>query len=118
MRTSHHWKESNNERLYFMNTAHGHTEHSAHGPPNPPRPVHFYCAAPEAQFVELAGDFNDWNPMPMERSADGWWFAHVKLTHGDYRYRFLVDGKPMLDPNALGVIRDEQGEQASLVAVN
>ena len=56
--------------------------------------------------------------MPMERSADGWWFAHVKLTHGDYRYRFLVDGKPMLDPNALGVIRDEQGEQASLVAVN
>lgn len=33
-------------------------------------------------------------------------------------YRFLVDGQPVLDPNATGVVRDAQGEKASLIAVS
>jgi 1,4-alpha-glucan branching enzyme len=82
------------------------------------KPVNFYCAAPQAKSVELAGDFNHWHPFPMERSVDGWWLAHVELTHGHHQYRFLVDGKPMLDPHATGVVRDEQGERVSLIAVS
>ncbi|MDR3378458.1 MAG: glycogen-binding domain-containing protein [Verrucomicrobiae bacterium] len=100
-----------------MNTVHGQAEHSPHITPHSAKPHTFYCAAPDAQTVELAGDFSDWSPVPMERSVDGWWFVLVELAHGDYRYRFLVDGNPVLDPNA-GVIRDEQGEQASLMVVS
>jgi len=82
------------------------------------KPVNFYCAAPSAKRVELAGDFNQWHPFPMERSVDGWWFAQVQLCHGHHQYRFLVDGRPMLDPQASGIARDAHDEQTSLIAVS
>ncbi|SPE60052.1 Glycoside hydrolase family 13 domain protein [Verrucomicrobia bacterium] len=84
------------------------------------KPVNFYCAAPKAKSVCLVGDFNDWNSasLPMERRLDGWWFLQVPLTHGHHHYRFLVDGKPMLDPRATGVARNEANEQVSLLAVS
>lgn len=82
------------------------------------KPVNFYCAAPQAGKVELVGDFNHWHPLPMQKSMDGWWLARVELCHGHHQYRFLVDGKPVLDPNAMGVARDEQGERVSLLAVS
>jgi len=62
----------------------------------------FFCDAPQAEKVLLVGDFNDWNPRatPMARQPDGRWMASLELTHGYHEYLFLVDGKPMLDPNA------------------
>ena len=54
----------------------------------------------------------------MERRADGWWYAQITLCHGHHQYRFIVDGKSMLDPKASGAGRDERGEEVSLVAVS
>ena len=87
---------------------------------NMAKPVHFFCEAPTAQAVHLVGDFNGWNPTAelMTRRVDGWWFAELDLTHGHHRYRFIVDGKPRLDPRATGTARDEKGEEASMVAVS
>jgi 1,4-alpha-glucan branching enzyme len=68
--------------------------------------------------VDLVGDFNQWHPLPMQRSVDGWWFAQVQLDHGHHQYRFLVDGRPMLDPQAADIVRDEADERASLMAVS
>jgi 1,4-alpha-glucan branching enzyme len=84
------------------------------------KPVNFYCAAPRAESVNLTGDFNKWNPssLPMERRRDGWWFLQVPLTHGHHQYRFLVDGKPHLDPQATGIARDDRNEEVSLIAVS
>ena len=82
------------------------------------RPINFYCAAPRARSVALVGDFNHWQPFPMQRSVDGWWSAQVELCHGHHQYRFLVDGKPMLDPHATGIARDEHDEHVSLLAVS
>ena len=84
------------------------------------KPIHFYCEAPGAKNVSLVGDFNEWNPSshPMERRVDGWWFIEVPLTHGHHPYRFLVDGKPRLDPQATGVAHDEIDQEVSLVAVS
>jgi 1,4-alpha-glucan branching enzyme len=82
------------------------------------RPNHFYCRAPGAQSVEIAGDFNDWQPAPMSRRPDGCWYIQEMLCHGHHRYRFLVDGQPMLDPAATGVGRGENGEPVSLIAVS
>jgi hypothetical protein len=39
------------------------------------------------------------------------------LKAGHHHYQFLVDGKPMLDPRAHGVARNEQGEKVSMVSV-
>lgn len=82
------------------------------------KPVNFYCAAPEAQQVEITGDFNDWQPAHMSRLLDGWWFVRLQLCHGYHQYRFVVDGSARLDPQATGVSYDEKNEQVSLVAVN
>lgn len=84
------------------------------------KPVTFICVAPAATQVCLAGDFNGWNPEthPMRRQPDGAWLLQMPLHHGHHRYRFLVDGKPVLDPRAHGVARDSHGERVSLIAVS
>ncbi len=84
------------------------------------KPVNFYCAAPGATRVCLAGDFNSWSPTaaPMQRRVDGWWFLQLLLPHGHHRYHFVVDGKPMLDPQASGNTLNEQKERVSIVAVS
>ena len=84
------------------------------------KPVNFLCVAPEAKEVFLIGDFNDWHPTahPMKRQPDGAWQIHLPLNHGHHHYRFLVDGKPVLDPHASGVARDHEGHKASLISVS
>jgi 1,4-alpha-glucan branching enzyme len=118
MKTSHKWNESLNEKLFFMNNTQNYPDHARYSAKNSHKPVNFYCAAPNARLVELAGDFNHWHPLPMQRSVDGWWLAQVQLCHGHHQYRFLVDDRPVLDPHATGVARDEHGEQVSLIAVS
>ena len=80
----------------------------------------FFCHAPEAKRVSIVGDFNNWNPnaTPMIRQPDGRWMASLELRHGYHQYAFLVDGKPVLDPNAAGRTRDSQNQPASLVAIS
>ena len=83
------------------------------------KPVHFYYANPAAKSVSLTGDFNAWHPdaHPMRRREDGWWFIEVPLRHGHHQYLFLVDGQPMLDPQASGIARNYRNERVSLVFV-
>lgn len=84
------------------------------------KPVNFVCVAPDAMRVCLAGDFNEWSPdsNPMHRQPDGAWLVQVQLHHGHHQYRFVVDGKPVLDPRAHGVARGPRGERVSLIAVS
>jgi len=84
------------------------------------KPIHFYCHAPDAREVFIAGDFNDWNPAshPMHRRHDGTWFAEIQLNHGHHHYLYLVDGKRTLDPKAQGIGRNELNEKVSLIAVS
>ena len=84
------------------------------------KPINFYCHAPEAAAVFIIGDFNDWNPTahPMERQYDGTWLIQVPLNHGHHHYLFLVDEKPVLDPRAQGIGRNELNEKVSLIAVS
>jgi 1,4-alpha-glucan branching enzyme len=86
----------------------------------PQRHVTFFCNAPGAESVRLVGDFNEWNPIatPMSRTSDGRWMASLELHHGHHQYLFLVDGKPVLDPNANGIARNDRNEQVSLLAVS
>ena len=67
--------------------------------------------------MQIAGDFNHWVAVPMQRRVDGWWHIQLLLCHGHHQYRFVVDGKSMLDPAATGTGHDETGEKTSLIAV-
>jgi 1,4-alpha-glucan branching enzyme len=84
------------------------------------KPVPFTCYATDAQEVYVTGDFNDWDPKshPLKRMADGAWRTEVTLRHGHHHYLFVVDGRPMLDPLAQGIARNERNEKVSLVAVS
>jgi len=54
----------------------------------------------------------------MTRMPDGGWTIRVELPHGHHQYLFLVDGKPTLDPNAMGKVHNERDETVSLIAIS
>jgi len=84
------------------------------------KPVNFICVAPAARHVCLTGDFNGWDLQahPMQRQPDGAWLLQMPLHHGHHQYRFVVDGKPVLDPRASGIAKNRQGDRVSLIAVS
>ena len=54
----------------------------------------FKIRAPGAKRVQLAGEFNDWDPdsHPLERDDEGFWKVGLRLAPGKYEYKLLVDG--------------------------
>jgi chromosome partitioning protein len=63
--------------------------------------VVFMTLYPHAGIVQLAGDFNNWQPQntPLEKvGEDGVWQIKLNLPQGRYRYRIVVDGKWQQDP--------------------
>ncbi|MFA6318153.1 MAG: glycogen-binding domain-containing protein [Elusimicrobiota bacterium] len=62
--------------------------------------VEFALAAPKAKEVKLVGDFTQWEraAVLMHQRPGGRWETLIPLPPGRYHYRFIVDGKPTLDP--------------------
>ena len=63
--------------------------------------VVFVTLYPRAKSVQVAGDFNDWQPTKtsMEKvGSSGVWQTKLKLPSGKYRYRLVVDGQWQQDP--------------------
>jgi len=80
----------------------------------------FITLYPRASTVQIAGDFNNWQPTknPMRRVGDsGVWQTELKLPQGKYRYRLVVDGQWQQDPyNELTEV-NPFGEYNSIVEV-
>ncbi len=83
-------------------------------------PVNFRYVDPKAKQVKLIGDFNGWDQEAhvMERTPDGAWFLQLSIHSGHHRYLYLVDGEPMLDPQANGVTQSDEGIRVSLMMVS
>ena len=78
----------------------------------------FYDA--DAQKVEIAGDFNSWvtsTEGQMENIEKGVWARVLHLEPGKYRYKFVVDGKWVIDPKNPKVERDPSGNINSLLEI-
>jgi len=63
--------------------------------------VVFVTLYPRAAMVQVAGDFNNWQPeqAPMIKVGDsGVWQTEMNLSPGRYRYRLVVDGQWQQDP--------------------
>lgn len=82
--------------------------------------VRFVIAAPGAQTVSVAGDFNGWSSTqtPLEDAdGSGQWSVTLPLRAGLHEYAFVVDGKRWVaDPFAASA-RDEFGELSSVLRV-
>jgi chromosome partitioning protein len=74
----------------------------------------------EAKKVLIAGDFNNWSPMstPMINRKPGDFWVCLPLRPGRYRYRFVVDGKWMTDPNNNYVEANQFGELNNVIEVD
>jgi len=63
--------------------------------------VIFVTLYPRAHSVQIAGDFNNWQPpkTPLQKVGNsGVWQTKMKLPAGKYRYRLVVDGQWQQDP--------------------
>jgi 1,4-alpha-glucan branching enzyme len=81
----------------------------------------FIANFPDASVVQLAGDFNNWQPerTTMRRSQkDGLWKVKLPLHAGTYRYRFVVDGRWQHDPCNKATENNPYGELNSVVHVS
>lgn len=82
-----------------------------------PNATRLSIRAPEATRVELAGDWNDWTPVPARRAENGVWYADVALAPGEYRYAFRVDGGAWRVPEGAVTSADGFGGKSAYVTV-
>jgi chromosome partitioning protein len=74
-----------------------------------------------ARRVQIAGDFNNWSPMStpmMSNGQPGVFKMSLPLSPGRYRYRFVVDGRWVTDPNNQYVEANQFGELNNVVEVD
>jgi chromosome partitioning protein len=82
--------------------------------------VVFNTLYPRAAAVQVAGDFNNWQPeiTPFEKAGDGKWQLAMPLDKGIYRYRLVVDGQWQQDPYNEWTETNPFGEQNSVLQVH
>lgn len=71
---------------------------------------------PDATNVSLCGTFNRWSHHPMQL-RDGKWEADLAMPHGKYHYKYVVDGKYIVDPGNPLVERSNEGMSFSVKIV-
>lgn len=82
--------------------------------------VMFSTMYPRAKSVQIAGDFNGWEPekTTLDRIDDkGRWHVAMPLEKGVYRYRLVVDGQWQQDPYNEWIEMNPFGEFNSVLSV-
>jgi len=83
--------------------------------------VLFSARFENASRVQVAGDFNNWSPMDTPLTVGpraGVWTTRLPLRPGRYRYRLIVDGRWVTDPNNSYTEANEFGELDNVVEVD
>ncbi|MBN1456950.1 MAG: AAA family ATPase [Sedimentisphaerales bacterium] len=81
----------------------------------------FVTLYPRAKSVQIAGDFNNWQPEKTQLNkvgANGVWQIKLPMTRGKYRYRLVVDGQWQQDPYNEMTEMNPFGEMNSVLYVN
>jgi hypothetical protein len=63
------------------------------------RKIVFVYRNSKVKKVHIIGDFNDWIPRSLKKGKDHKWTVTLAIAPGDYAYNFVVDGRPIRDPN-------------------
>lgn len=73
--------------------------------------------APRARTVELSGDFTNWEAVPLERGASGWWTVTLPIQSGMHQVSVRIDGAAWVVPPGLMTVTDEAGP-AGLLSIS
>ncbi len=81
--------------------------------------ITFVLYKPDAFSVQLAGDFNNWNPsVGVLENKNGYWMTTVNLEPGQYKYMFVVNEKEWIpDPANSEYVISAFGGENSVVEV-
>ena len=79
----------------------------------------FTVKANQVREICLAGDFNQWKvcDAPLLRVGEGVWSITIDLPRGRHEYMFVIDGRWVTDPNAMGYSTDGFGNRNALLVV-
>lgn len=79
--------------------------------------VSFRFFRPDAKAVAVSGDFKQCtNECAMRPDQEqGWWVAEMQLEPGEYRFRYLADGRWFTDFASHGVELKKHGWESVLV---
>jgi len=83
--------------------------------------VMFTTLYPRASTVQIAGDFNNWQPenTPLQKVGEnGVWQIKLPMNKGKYRYRLVVDGQWQQDPYNEFTELNPYGEYNSVLEVH
>lgn len=72
-----------------------------------PDAVRLIVQAPLAGAVEIVGDFTDWQPVALQRGADGSWEIVLALSSGLHRIDVRIDGGAWLVPAGTTPMADD-----------
>jgi hypothetical protein len=72
---------------------------------------------PGVERVELAGDFNEWQPLALDQTAPGIWQTRLMLRPGAYRVSIRTAASDWTAPPGLPSQPDEFGRSAGLLIV-
>jgi hypothetical protein len=67
--------------------------------------------------VEIAGDFTDWRPVPLERQHGGKWFAVLRASPGVHRVQLRLNGGAWRVPPGLPLADDGPAGPAGTLVV-
>lgn len=83
--------------------------------------MRFVYVANKAHSVAVAGDFNDWNPIPMTKSTENGqtvWSITIPLPHKEIHYMFVCNGDKWIpDPLAPRQENDGFGHRNSVISL-
>jgi len=79
----------------------------------------FTVKAEQVREICLAGDFNQWKVCDarLARVAEDVWSITIDLPRGRHEYMFVIDGRWVTDPNAMGYSTDGFGNRNALLVV-
>lgn len=78
--------------------------------------VRFVLDRPDASSVALAGSFTGWEPVAMSPGPTGW-TVEIPLAPGIHEYVYLVDGLPVVPPEAASTREDGFGGRNAVLVV-
>jgi hypothetical protein len=73
---------------------------------------------PGARNVAIAGEWNDWTPVTLERLDGARWRADLALSQGVHRFSLVVDGRRWMVPQGIATLPDDMGGRVGILVVD
>jgi hypothetical protein len=71
----------------------------------------------DARQVAIAGEWSDWQPVPLVPAGRDGWQLRLALAPGTYRFTLVVDGTRWLVPAGVVAVPDGMGGEQGLLVV-